>query len=183
MNNRHVGNWPYWLLTMICALFSGGCVFYGSEARSLANAYYSQMHGVVYKTLKPLAVERDAETARKQCEDAVYAYGWSFNEKGEVISLEFPESLKAGTRIVIDDVHANCKSLMILPFPSVPIPYRRYCSVSFHVEGNERITYSYYCPWSFWASAHWPVEFHKLPFHRVSSTNMMPAESFRQAAH
>ena len=154
------------LMVAFVLLLSAGCISFPSGSRSHRNTYSSYV-GRVYKTLRALEVEQDRKCARQRV-DAVYAYD-DRDFDARVSPLEYPKVLNAGTRITGDDVSEVRDYIQILPFPIVPILYRRYYEITFYVEGDKRILYHYYQQLPFDFYFHWPLDFSKLPF-RLAET-------------
>ncbi len=160
------------LMVAFVLLLSAGCISFPSGSRSHRNTYSSYV-GRVYKTLRALEVEQDRKCARQRV-DAVYAYDARDSRYYDGLlddfsPLEYPKALNTGTKIIVDDVWEQCDYIQILPFPIVPILYRRYYEITFYVEGDKRILYHYYQQLPFDFYFHWPLDFSKLPF-RLAET-------------
>jgi hypothetical protein len=150
------------LMVAFVLFLLAGCVSFPSGGRSFRNSYSSHV-GKFYTTLRVLEVEQDEECARQRV-DAVYACDARWND---FAPLEYPKALNTGTKIIVDDVWEQCDYIQILPFPILPILYRRYYAITFYVEGEKRIRYHYYQQLPFDFYFHWPLDFSRLPFRLI----------------
>jgi hypothetical protein len=162
------GNYCRLIMALVAILLTG-CVSFPSGSRSYASEEpYSSRMGKVHTTLTQLKIVRDKEYALK-CEDAVYAYVY-YSDKKDAMPEICSNTIMPRTRIVFDDIREECDYIQILPFPIVPILYRRYYEIAFYVEGEKRIHYHYYQQLPFDFYFHWPLDFSRLPF-RLMETN------------